>query len=106
MQETGHDRVWVPTGSHRENGNGFAEHQLTLEVLEMVLIDGQTISMVMLRRGKRLASGRGTEGEPTVQGCCAVCGAQGQLRGAAQVSVCTTLAHRARAEVLCRAQAE
>lgn len=39
-----------PLDAHSENGDRFVEHQLALEVVEMVFVHDQTVSMV---RGKK-----------------------------------------------------
>lgn len=92
-----------PLDAHGENRDRFGEHRLALEVLEMVLVDDQTVSMMTLKKKREEVSSfwkkdkRWTNsaevlcGVGVVHGPSAevlrrvvVCGAQGQCRGAVQ----------------------
>lgn len=86
-----------------QNRDRFDEHRLALEVLEMVLVDDQTVSMMTLKKKREEVSsfwkkdkrwtnsaevlcGVGVVHGPSAEVLCrvGVCGAQGQCRGAAQ----------------------
>lgn len=57
MQGTGHwQDLGCPLDAHWENRDSFVERWLALEVLEMMLVDDQTVSMVTLRKKREEVS--------------------------------------------------